>query len=305
MLYYLYFQYFLIYGSYLIFLFLILFIYQLKINKKRGQRLFYTILIAISLIFVYARFIEPNWLNIQNYHYILNNDSIKQEKTIKTVVISDLHLGIYKNHDYLSKIVKKINNLNPDLVLIPGDFVFHLNKEKIQKYFQPLTKLNAPTFGVTGNHDDGNPGKDISADLTIELGKLGINIINDETATITIKDNTIKIIGFRDYWNDKKNYNVAKIVQKEDLLLGLVHNPDAVYNFPINNIDIFVTGHTHGGQIRIPYLYELAIPCIYPFGKGFYLTNNQMVFVSPGVGMVGLPMRFLMRPEISVVEITI
>ena len=94
-------------------------------------------------------------------------------------------------------------------------------------------------------------------------------------------------------------------INKEKLSIVLTHNPDSIYEFPKTDVDLVIAGHTHGGQIRLPFIYKYAIPCKYDFDKGFYYLRNMNIFVSPGLGMVGLPFRFLMPPEIDVLNVGI
>jgi hypothetical protein len=90
----------------------------------------------------------------------------------------------------------------------------------------------------------------------------------------------------------------------EQFLLSLTHNPDLAYQYPTNSqADITISGHTHGGQIRLPWVYKLVIPSDYFFDAGLYQVGNYPVFVSSGLGVVGLPMRFFRFPEINVLEL--
>ncbi|MFH1514360.1 MAG: phosphohydrolase, partial [bacterium] len=91
---------------------------------------------------------------------------------------------------------------------------------------------------------------------------------------------------------------------KENTIV-LAHNPDTVYEFPEGvNVDLVLSGHTHGGQIRIPFLYKTQIPTIHPFDKGLYNVNDIPVYVTSGIGMIGLPFRFLIPPQIEILELT-
>jgi len=89
----------------------------------------------------------------------------------------------------------------------------------------------------------------------------------------------------------------------------LTHNPDTAFEVPASiNYDLMLAGHTHGGQIRIPGLYKKVIPTEYPFDKGLYRLaidgQTRLVFVSPGTGMVGLPFRFNIPPQIDILTVT-
>ena len=294
-------QYLILYGSYAVFFFIAYLIYRYKkLNKK--DRLAAVILIFISAIFIYARFIEPNII-------IVKNHSIDIEKTagknIKIAVFSDAHIGIFRNEKILKRVVEKINLIHPNLVLIPGDFVYKINKNNIESALAPLSGLKAPAFAVTGNHDTGSPGIDVSEEIKIVLEKYNIKFIDNNISEIKINGQQIEIIGLSDIWGGKTNFDLLNKISDKKLTIVLTHNPDSIYQFPKTNIDLVVAGHTHGGQIRLPFVYKYAIPSEYGFDKGFYYLRGMNIFVSPGLGMAGLPFRFLMPPEVDILNIEI
>jgi len=285
------------YLSHLIWIFLvILFLLSSEINS-----FVFVILIFLSAVFIYARFIEPNLIRIKKYKI-----NFKKNKT-KIVVISDLHLGVYKGSIFLQRVVKKINKINPDIVLIAGDLTFEIKRKDLYAKFSSLKKIKAPVYTVLGNHDFHNK-LNITDDLKKVLNNFKITLIDNKIKKIKVKNNLITLIGLECFSNGSIDYSLLKEVGDNDISIVLTHNPDLVCDFPRNNkIDLVISGHTHGGQIRIPFLYKKVmkktIAMRYSFNTGFYNINNTKVFVSSGLGEVILPMRFLIPPEISVLEI--
>jgi hypothetical protein len=264
-------------------------------------------LILLSIIFIYARFIEPKILIIRHEALQIHNQKKEgeaQNKKIKIAIFSDMHLGVFKNALPLNKIIEALNKENPDIVIIPGDFVYHIKKEKIKQTFKELEKIKAPVYAVTGNHDVGEPGENVAPILRKTLKDLKIHIIDDKIEKINIKGIDLTIIGFKDIWEKDIDLNLLNNLKKEDNVIVVSHNPDSVYEFPANsNIDLVICGHTHGGQIRLPFVYKLAIPTEHDFDRGFYKINNMNIYVTSGTGMVGLPLRFFIPPELIIMEV--
>ncbi len=285
------------YLSYLIFLFIIYIGYLFFREKKRKEKIAAIFIIIISFVFIYARFIEPKILIEKNTDIVSS-----EEKTlgIKAVVFSDLHVGIYKNSVSLARIVAKTNEQNPDLVFIPGDFIYHIGKKDIDKELSPIADIKAPVYATTGNHDE-TIKNNLEADVENVLKKYGAHIINNKIEKINIKGNDIIIAGLSDLWGSDIDFQLLNDLPDEAYSIVLSHNPDSVHYFPENlKVNLVVSGHTHGGQIRIPFIYKYVIPSAYGFDKGLYNINGINVFVSPGVGMTGLPLRFLMPPELDI-----
>ncbi|MDD5071801.1 MAG: metallophosphoesterase [Patescibacteria group bacterium] len=289
------------YLSYFLAFFLIYLIWP-GIQAGRTLRFF---LILICLIFLYARFIEPRIIRIKRRQINFKNPL---KTGLKIVIISDLHIGLFTKKSLLTKAVKKINNLNPDLVFIPGDFVWRLPENKIEKNLADLKKLMPRTLAVLGNHDCGNQHeKDVSKKLMEILLKCGIKVIDNKIETIKIRGQEIRIVGLADLETRKPDYNLLKNLSRDDINIILEHNPDAAYEFPSYNMNLVVCGHTHGGQIRIypfyKYAYKYIARMTHDFDKGLREFRGTKVFITTGIGLGGLPFRFLMPPVIDILEI--
>jgi hypothetical protein len=284
------------YLSYLAFPLLAYLIY-LTIRKRR---LLLGICAFFILLFIYIRFVEPNLIKIDQEQINLGGEG----KGLKVIVASDLHLGLFSSPAKLKRAVNKINSLEGDLVLIPGDFVFKLAPDKFAE-FAELKNIKLPLAVVLGNHDYGRPrGTDVSLELKDYFSHNGIRVIDNATWEIEIRGEKIKVVGLSDYYNNDADFNLLKKDNSNQLLISLTHNPDIVYQYPTGTpADITIAGHTHGGQVRLPWIYKSAIPSDYGFDAGLYLIGNYPVFVSSGLGQVMLPIRFWRRPEINVLEL--
>ena len=289
------------YFSYLVIFFLVYLIWQFD-NLNKPAAIF---LILACFLFLYARFIEPNIIKIRRHKIKLGK---KNSAPFKIVVISDFHIGLFTKSFFLKGVVKRIKKLEFDLILIPGDFVWCLPKIKIRKKLAALRELSAPTFAVLGNHDCGAKGeKDVSGELKKVLTNYGLKIIDNKIEEIKIKGQGIKIIGLSDIETRHPDYNLIKNLSGANINIILAHNPDTAYEFPSYDMDLVVCGHTHGGQVRIYPFYKYAYKYIsqmkHDFDKGLKNFRGTKVFINTGVGLGGLPFRFLMPPVIDVLEI--
>lgn len=284
------------YLSYLAFPILAFLLY-LALKKRRT---ICWVLAFFVLLFIYTRFIEPNLIRV-DYEKI---DVGGKGNGIKVAVASDFHIGLFSSQAKLRRMVAKINSVDADLVLVPGDLVFKLSPDKFNE-FSELKEIKKPLAVVLGNHDYGRPrGTDVSPELIAALINDGIRVLDNKTWDLEIKGRPVKVVGLNDYYNNDANFLLLRKDSPDQLLISLTHNPDIVYQYPTNSLaDLTISGHTHGGQIRLPWIYKSAIPSDYSFDAGLYQVGNYPVFVSSGLGTVGLPMRFFRLPEINVLEL--
>jgi len=155
-----------------------------------------------------------------------------------------------------------------------------------------------------GNHDVGLKGEiNVKEELTEELSKY-VKLLNNQTEKVEIKGKQINLIGLSDFLEGKIDFSLLEGLNQDEFNLVLEHNPDVVYSFPLNtNVNLVVSGHTHGGQVCLPYLYKVFLPSQFGLERGFYMINGLKVFITSGAGVAGLPFRFLMSPEIVILTI--
>jgi hypothetical protein len=189
-----------------------------------------------------------------------------------------------------------------DALLIAGDFTYEPKIEELEKLFKPLKDVKVPIYAVLGNHDKQRPGAKLDEELVEVLSKLNVNVIDNEAVNV----NGITILGLGSNWANDDDIALINNYTKDENLVILTHNPDTTLNYPLNHTaDITLVGHTHGGQVRVPWLYNYAIPVCgdIAWNQGEYDYKNHKVFITSGVGMVGLPFRFLIPPVVDVIEL--
>jgi len=290
-------QSFILYTSYLIFPFLAFLIYwnwkhRSTLKKKEICLVSLGILYLITGLFIYARFIERYQIKIQTTQIETGFES-------KLIVISDMHLGAYKDESFLKRVVEKVNQQeNIDAVLIPGDFTNYPHQD-LTDLFTPLQDLKFPTFAVLGNHDSEKPGPYLRDELKEVLESYGVIFLHNQSTQIP--NTQIQVLGLGAHLASEDDLSLINQFKKEDDLIVLTHNPDSTLAYQDDRADLTVTGHTHGGQIRIPWLYNYIIPTHGDFDQGLYkLPAGGTLFITSGLGEVGLPMRLGIPPVIDI-----
>lgn len=266
------------------------------------------LILAPLTILAWARFAEPALLHVKRANIHIAPEGT-DTRPLRIALFADTHFGKFDNAMPMARIVDRINALDVDLVLIAGDFVYHPTARQIDAEIGALAGLSAPAFAVLGNHDVGAPGADLRNALSSALAKTPVTLLNDETALIEIAGQSIAVSGLRDLWDARApiNFNPPDVGAAPHIVIA--HNPDTVMHLPGNiKFDLMVSGHTHGGQIRLPGLYRSAIPVEGPFDRDMHSWpmpdgTERGVWVTSGTGQVGLPMRFLVPPRIDVLTL--
>lgn len=272
---------------------------------KRTFGTFLTVLGLGSGGYFYANRIEPSLLEIKRIE-IRHSLIPPSFNGTKIVQFSDTHLGFHYNINQFEKLVEKINQLEPDLIFFTGDLLDEPNKfDEINKVAPILQQLNA-TIGkycIYGNHDHGGYGSEIYRNL-MEFSSF--TVLLNESLLIKQKDGTsISLLGIDDRMLGRPNLETAmKQVPKDSFKLLLSHAPDVADEALNYGVHWQLSGHSHGGQVKIPFVGALVIPPYaqnYPEGLYTIGQDNPLsLYVNRGIGTTRLPFRFLAKPELTV-----
>ena len=256
---------------------------------------------CISGILIYARFIEPMFIHVNEVSYQIYPEK-SLERPIKIALLADLHIGLFSGHEQqLKKIVKKVNEQNPDLVLVSGDWTYEPENTLVEE-LAVLKEIKAPIYSVNGNHDEQYPGPPIQALLAKALEEN--NVMDIEGQVVEFDD--FRLIGIGDLWAGKADMRFMPDLPQDKPWLILSHNPDTVDMVPkLKYRALMLSGHTHGGQVELPWLTDYVMKKVSILGhkKGLYSHDNADVFVTVGTGMVGVPFRFRVPPTIDIIEL--
>jgi len=261
------------------------------------------------LIFLYARFVEPNIIRVKHIRHVFSGSGGrgKVKKAVRVAFISDLHLGIFKGQRFLSRVLEKIALEQVDLLILGGDLINDPTIRQLGRMFEPLRGVAVPMLAVTGNHDSRKPGDFESEEVRVQLRKVGVRVIDNVVERFHFDGRgSLVIVGLSDLMEGKAEFELLNGLRSTDFNLLIAHNPDATHqvsgDLPVN---LVLSGHTHGGQIYLPPLSNWLIPTKCRFVKGWYEVNGRSVYVSSGLGEVLLPMRFLIPPEVVILDLEI
>ena len=248
------------------------------------------------------RLIEPNML-IAKQQKVFVPHWDKQLDGFKICVITDLHLGEKTiNLKKLTKVVQKVNSQKPDLIVMLGDLDASSIVESnyaTDDIAEILKNLHAKygVISILGNHD--YYPKWVVKEA---LYKSNIQVLEDES--LLVNDQKIRVVGFRDLWHDCANpTTIIDNKQSGVPIIVLTHNPDLFAKIP-NNVSLTLGGHTHGGEIILPFVGSPFIPSRFGqrYRKGYVVENNRHLYVSSGVAS-HCHMRLLNLPEIVVLKV--
>lgn len=260
-------------------------------------------LLFLFFLFVLAvdgYFLEPNRLLlkrevIQLPHWPAGLDGLR------VAIISDLHPG--SNHVPLTKvrhIVELVNHENPEIALFPGDFVEHVIGGRFippEETAQILKEIKAPKVAVLGNHDWYMNGGRIRQ----ALSAAGIQVLENESIELKLRRNSLWIAGSADAWTRAPDILAAfNQIPKNAAVIALTHNPVVFPEVPAQ-ASLTIAGHTHGGQINLPFItsWIMALMRSGHYPPGHTIENGRHLYVSAGVGTSILPIRFRATPEVN------
>lgn len=272
---------------------------------KLGKFLLLTTFTLATILvgsYLYARYIEPNLLMVNREKL----ESSNLQTPLKIVFFGDTHLGEFNDNDQLDRIVTKINAEKPDLVIFTGDLIgstgdFTVNPEAIA---QSLAKIQA-TYGkvaVMGNHEYALLDEYNYTDL---MNAGGFTVLVDDW--LDISELNVRLLGLDDVYRGNPDANLTDEALDGSYNILITHEPDIVDKMAIDQVQLVLAGHTHGGQISLPYLTEKILPTNgKKYVKGLYTIGSAgqtKLFVTKGTGMTKLPFRFMNIPEIVAIEV--
>lgn len=268
-------------------------------NIKRRKFIVKGLLAAIGFILFDLFWFEKYVIDWNHF------DISKSDKTkIKIIQITDLH---FKELKYFHKsIAKKINSIQPDLICITGDSVDNTENIKLLNQFLQLIDTSIQKYAIMGNGEYW--GKVDVKTLKSIYSKNNCELLINENRTISIRNREISIIGIDDLIGGNPDFPKAtQQLKQTETNIVLLHCPE--YRDMISkqkgnlNIDLVLSGHTHGGQIAF-----FGIAPFKPEGsgkylKGWYVEAEPKMYISKGIGTSGLPIRFGARAEMVIIDL--
>jgi len=228
------------------------------------------------------------------------------EQSVKIVQLSDLH-----GHMYTGNLVALANDMlsvSPDIIVLTGDMIDRKTEDTkaVIGFIQQLVASEVPVYFVSGNHEHSNRFGDRFVNKLIDEG---VTVLNNANAVYRNKDVSLNLIGIDDVATGHEQLAAAfSGVDKDNYRLLLSHTPDVVTQYKTIEADLILSGHTHGGQIRLPLVGALVAPTqgYFPYyDKGlFTLEEAQFIYVDSGIGTSQLRIRLFNQSQFSVIDIT-
>ena len=251
----------------------------------------------------YARYVEPNLLSVTQKTVRLP----KLPKSLDGLVVAqltDIHYKPEEQQELMQEVVRVVNATQPDIIALTGDYIEGRPKV-IDPLMDTLSGLQAKhgIYATMGNHDgwSASPGRFRGA-----FHKAGIEFLHNDGSCIQIKGEHFFVIGTDSAWSGKVDAPACYRGHKNETVLALVHEPDVFdslrSSFPV---DLQLSGHTHGGQCRVPLVGYAPVKVKYGrnYIYGAYAKEDSRLFVSRGLGTVGAKVRFACSPEVALLTL--
>jgi uncharacterized protein len=244
------------------------------------------ILASPLLAFANARWLEPEWIKTRRV-------SVRNGKATHRVVhVTDIH---HKgDRAYLKSMVKKVNALSPDFICFTGDLIEET--KHLTEALSILSGFQSPVYGVAGNHDYWSraPFEAISNCFAATGGAW---LLDEQRVTA---DGKFNLLGATCRSSAQPPMPSNPTTQN----IFLMHYPAWVDKLGGSTFDLLLAGHSHGGQVRIPFYGAIWVPFgVGPYVMGLFKTNSGPLYVNPGIGWFPVAIRFNCRPEITVFDL--
>lgn len=248
------------------------------------------------------------WLEVVEINLNLRNLS-EQLQGLRIVHVTDLHYGRTVSSNYLRRCIHRINQLEPDIVVLTGDYITY---DTLGRFRQKLIHLvsgiksRRGVYACLGNHDYGVGGvrtswhHDTLEHISEGMRTSGVNLLRNESVVLEIDRQRLWLVGLGDIWAD--DFDPAKAfagICPTDAVIALAHNPEAIEHLDDFTVDAVMSGHTHGS--RIEWVVSRGRPVLNrrSYYSGLYQVGEKKLYVNRGLGRVGKAF-FSTRPEITV-----
>ncbi len=218
----------------------------------------------------------------------------------RIVHLSDTHHSPFTSLDHIIRAVKVTNRLDPDLILLTGDYVSH-HREFIVPVAEVLGELRSElgTFACLGNHDHWTDADEV----TRSFREAGIDVLVNSGLRVTVRDASFWLCGVDDYMVGKTDLRAAlRGSFPDEMKVLLAHNPILLRQAARFGIDLVLSGHTHGGQVKFREDEKRILPKR-RLKAGLHRRKETQIYITRGIGTVVVPFRYQCPPEISLLEL--
>lgn len=260
---------------------------------------------VLSLVFligflILCEMIADYSIPIMNEVQLNTNNHYSENLSVRIALLSDLHIS--QNDDFITELMGQVRAASPDVILLAGDYIFDgsnivldVERQRIAALLAPQNDI--PVLAVMGNHEEwSNSKRWIKA-----FEQRGISALHNETDIL--EDLRLCVRGLGDYFTDNFVYIDFPNKCNGFIKITLTHDPAGAFNNRVNGI--VLAGHTHCGQISLPFIGPIIMPTEAPKTAqcGLYSEPDRQVYVSSGIGASGVPIRFMTQSAWDLIEI--
>lgn len=217
---------------------------------------------------------------------------------VRIALITDFHRSETVSHDQIAEAAALTTSLNPDLIVLGGDYVTLKDQRYVTPAAEALAGLHAPSgvFAILGNHDD-------DRNMPAALARQGFTVLKDARTRVVVRGEPIDLVGIR-FWT-RTSAEIAPLLRgASGPVILLAHDPRRLDEAVELNIPLTLSGHTHGGQVVLPLLGAPAVAGRnFPVLAGIARRHDATLFVSRGIGTVYVPIRLNCPPEVALLTL--
>ncbi|MGP4072735.1 metallophosphoesterase [Piscibacillus sp. B03] len=267
------------------------------------RKLFYIGLLIVFIVLIVKVYMDTNYFKVNTVP--IESSKMPQGQSINILQLSDLHNREFGEGHH--KLLNKVESLNADLIVITGDLIDRKTEEftSVFELVEQLTSIHGQVYFVTGNHEWENKRTN---EFISGLTERGVVVLNNRHVPITIGTLSINLVGIDDESTAHEQVDKAFNNLVEDrLTILLSHAPTVVTKYDDLPADLILSGHTHGGQVRLPFVGALVAPDqgFFPsLDQGLYeIGEKQRLYIDSGLGTSVAPIRFLNPSQMSLIKI--
>jgi uncharacterized protein len=237
-------------------------------------------------------------------HQIVIPDLPPQFDGYRIGFVSDTHVASFHRRAFFREVANQLRLAEVDLILLGGDFITWQRHIPLMAEVL-VADLEAPDgkLAVLGNHDYWAGADEVVAAMTVK----GVRFIINRSVRIERDGAAISVAGIDEIYRGKPDVEAAlRGIPEDEPRIVVSHHPDIIDHIGGQRVDLLLCGHTHGGQIRLPFFGALVIPSIHEarYDAGFFRVRRTLMYVGRGVGSVP-PLRILCRPELPLFELVV
>jgi predicted MPP superfamily phosphohydrolase len=273
---------------------------------KNANKIFNNIRIILLILFIIGisnAVVDVCFTKLEKVTIFSNK--IAAGKSVKLLQISDVHNKRSVNSNkQLQQLVKRAQ---PDIVLITGDLIDDNTKslQNVYELVEAIAAINPRIYFVTGNHEWRGG---LAGELKKGLAARGVVVMDNQNAIVNTTNSSINLCGVADWTSGEMDLNSAlQGVDDKIYTVMLAHDPWIIYDYEDFVPDLTLSGHTHGGQVRLPFVGAVVAPGqkLFPdLDKGLYnMKQNKLLYIDSGVGTSVFPIRFLNRSQVTLITI--